>query len=99
MSVPVNKDLLTGTLIIIFKKISLVTPDSYSLAKMNDRSRYSFCSPSLMSVRSSPPPKMNGKFRQNMRIWKGKGPIGRGGWNHSSTEKWNEPGPSLEGGS
>ena len=57
INVPVNKSLLTGTLIIIFKKISLVTPDSYSLAKINDRLRYTFFSPSLISVRSFPPPK------------------------------------------
>ena len=49
-TVPVNKSLLTGTLIIILKKNSLVTPDSYSLAKINDRSRYSFYSPTIISV-------------------------------------------------
>ena len=78
-----------------------MTPDSYSLAKINDRSRYSFFSPSLISVRSSPPWKWMENFA---KIWgygplssflellqpQGKGPIGTGGWNYSSTEKWNE---------
>ena len=54
--VPVNKSLLTGTFMNIFLKISFVTPDTYSLAKINYRSHYSFYSPTLISVLLSPPP-------------------------------------------
>ena len=39
-----------------------MTPDSYSLAKINDRSRYSFFSPSLIRVRSPPPLKIEWKI-------------------------------------
>ena len=34
--------------------------------------------------------KRDNPSQQDNQSSKGKGPIGRGGWNYSSTEKWNE---------
>ena len=54
MNVPVNKDLLTGTHP-VNKELLTGTFRSIASSKINDRSRYSFYSPTLISVWSPPP--------------------------------------------